>query len=285
MKGESIRIHYINRSDRDDRNYLLRGAMAAMGWRPEELVRIIAKHREDYPSRKEVCDAACADGFEGFFNRMRYWNKERPGYGSLVSSWSYMRSWRMIAEGNEPVIHLLDDYYIKQPKPALEFLLAPLDDFNIVQLAWHERDDIFFLDWYDLKIPYNHVAEKVSAKSPYFLEGAWQGCSDWALVLSPQGAAWMLDYMETESVINADCVTTAMQHSGRNYTGIYSLRDQPRDVNGNDVLRTNPWVGHLIEYTDAPVSNLMGTHTILDMTPDGELGWDKRLEERSSDES
>ena len=195
-----------------------------------------------------------------------------------------MRSWRMIAEGDEPIIHLLDDYYIKQPKHDLEFLLAPLDDFNIVQLAWHVRDDIFFLDWFDLKIPFNHVPEKVSSKSPYFLEGAWQGCSDWALVLSPQGAASMLEYMGTESVINADCVTTAMQHSGRNYPGIYSLKDQPNDVTGNEVLTTNPWVGHLIEYTEGAVSNLMGTHQLVDTNDDGELAWDPRLE-RKSDES
>ena len=277
-----MKTHYINRSDRDDRNYLLRGAMAANDWRPEELVRIIAKHREDHPSRQEVCDAACEDGFEGFFNRMR--DKTFPGYGSLVSSWSYMRSWREIANGDETVIHLLDDYYIKQPKRNLEMLLAPLGDFNIVQLAWHERDDVFFLDWYDLKIPYKHQTEKVSDKSPYFLEGAWQGCSDWALVFSPQGAAWMLEYMETESVINADCVTTAMQHSGRKYSGIYSLRDQPRDVTGNEVLETNPWVGHLIEYTEGAVSNLMGTHQLVDTNDDGDLAWDPRLR-KESDES
>ena len=94
--------HYVNRSDRDDRNYLFRGAMAAMGWRPEELVRIIAKNREDYPSRHEICDAASGDGFSGYFNRVR--DRDYPGYGTLISTWSYLRSWRMIADGDEVTV-------------------------------------------------------------------------------------------------------------------------------------------------------------------------------------
>ena len=258
-----MKVYYVNRQDREDRNYLFRGAMAAMGFPAEDLIRVIAKHREDYPSRAGLCDAGAADGFEGFFNRMR--NRKYPGYGHLVGAWSMMRSWRIIAQGDAIALHMIDDYYIKQPKQALDELIAPLDDLNLVQLAWHTRDDVFFLDNYNLGIPYSHVAEEVSEKSPHFIKGAWHGCSDWALVLSPTGAQAILDYMHYQSPINAECVTTAMQHTYRDMPGIYSLKDQPRDVNGNEVLRTNPVVGHLVEYTDKPDSDLKGTHEIPDM--------------------
>ena len=272
-----MKVHYVNRKDREDRHYLFRGAMGTRGWAPGELIRVIAKRREDYPTRAQLCDAASEDGFAGFFQRVR--DRDYPGYGHLCGGWSQMRSWRMIAEGEETVLHMVDDYCIKQDKRFFDMLLEPLDDLNIAQLAWHTRDDVFFLDHYNLGIPYQHFAEEVSEKSPYFIKGTWHGCSDWALVLSPQGAAWILDYMETESPINAECVTTALHHARPRLTGIYSLRDQPRHVNGNEVLRDNPWVGHLVEYSDLPVSNLMGTHEIPDM--DYEKDWsDKRLENK-----
>ena len=271
-----MQVYYVNRDDRPDRNYLFRGAMAAMGFRPEELIRVDAMKREDYPTRDLVCDAAIADRFEGFFTRMK--ERDYPGYGTVVQSWSYMRAWRTTAEGDAPALFLTDDYYVKQPKQALDLLLAPLDDFNIVQLAWHVRDDVFFLDHYDLGIPYEHVPEQVSSKSPYFLEGAWHGCSDWAIVFSPFGAERLLHYMETECPINNECAITAMQHTYRDMEGIYSLKDQPRDVNGNQVLRTNPWIGHLIEYTEGDVSDMMGTHLIPDMKPEDQL-WDERMED------
>ena len=34
-----MKVYYVNRADREDRNYLFRGAMAAMGFLPEDLIR------------------------------------------------------------------------------------------------------------------------------------------------------------------------------------------------------------------------------------------------------
>ena len=166
----------------------------------------------------------------------------------------------MIAEGGETAICMIDDYYIKQSKAKLEMLLYPLHDYKIVQLAWHLRDDIFFLNHYNLDIPYDHVPLQVSDKSPYFYEGMWHGCSDWALVMSPEGTRMLLRYMEEESPINSECAPTALQHTHRDVRGTYSLKDQPERVNGTMVLRDNPWVGHLIEYTSGAASDLIGTH-------------------------
>lgn len=247
-------VYYINREDREDRNYLFRGAMANMGFPVENLIRVIAKNREDYPTRELICDAAAADGFEGYFMRMR--SREYPYYRTLVSAWSIMRAWRMIAEGTEVALQLLDDYYIKQPCVALHRLVMPLTDLRIVQMAWHTRDNVFFRDKFKLGIPYQYVRDEVSDKSPHFLKGAWQGASDWALVMSPEGASMLLDYMETRSPIDTECAITALQHTRPTLSGIYSLKNQPREVNGTVELRTNPWVGHLIRYTEGSESDL-----------------------------
>lgn len=272
-----MKFYYVNRQDREDRNYLFRGAMAAMGFPAADLIRVLAKNREDYPSRAALCEAGAADGFAGFFNRVK--DRDYPGYGHLVGSFSHMRAWRMIAESGEVGVHMCDDYYIKQPKAQLEALLAPLGDFNLVQLAWHVRDDVFFNDQFNLGIPYEHFSEEVSDESPHFIKGAWHGCSDWALVLSPIGAQALLDYMEYQSPVNPECATTAMHHTYKDFPGVYSLKDQPREQNGNTVLRDNPWVGHLIEYTEHPVSDLMGTHEIAERVPEAER-WDVRMENR-----
>ena len=264
-----MKIYYVNRKDREDRNYLFRGAMAANEFPPDDLIRVIAKNKEDYPSRQAMCDAASDDGFAGFFQRMR--DRDYPGYGHLICTWSVMRAWRMVVESGEKATVMLDDYCIKQSKRHFEFLLYPLHDFSIVQLAWHIRDDVFFLDWYDLGIPYDHLPLKVSDKSPYFYEGMWYGCSDWALVLSPGGAQVLLDYMEEQSPINSECACTALQHTHRDIKGTYSLRDQPEQCNGTMVLRDNPWINHLIEYSDKPISDLVGTHESTEMTVDGKI--------------
>ena len=64
-----MKVYYVNRADREDRNFLFRGAMAANNFPAEDLIRVIAKNREDYPTRHALCDAASEDGFDGFFQR------------------------------------------------------------------------------------------------------------------------------------------------------------------------------------------------------------------------
>ena len=258
-----MKFYYLNRADRLDRNFLFRGAMAANGYRPENLIRCIAKNKEDYPNRVALCDAASQDGFDGFFSYQRDREGKYPGFGHMVCSWGCMRIWREIAEGKEIGVHLLDDYYLRQPLHKFVELLRPLDDLNIVQLAWHERDDIFLLNTYDLPpIPYEVEPDVVSPKSKDFLVGTGQGCSDWALVLSPYGAQTLLNYMQHNPYLNSECVTTGLHHTFHNLPGTYSLHHQNREVNGLQVLQDNPWVGHLVEYTDEAMSDLTGAHNL-----------------------
>lgn len=256
-----MKFYYLNRKDREDRNYLFRGAMAMNEIPPKQLVRCIAKNKEDYPSRAALCDAAIADGFTGFFSYQRDREGQYPGFGHLVCSWGCMRIWRRIADGKELGVQFLDDYCLKQPLHAFGRLIEPLDDLNILQLAWHKRDDIFLRNDYNLPpIPYQFEADRVSEKSPDFLEGTGIGSSDWALVLSPDGAAAVLQYMNQFPYLNSEVALTGLHHTFPHMKGLYSLRHQNRNVNGLTVLRDNPWVRHLIEYSDEPASDLIGVH-------------------------
>lgn len=255
-----MKVYYVNRSDRDDRNYLFRGAMAAAGFRPKSLNRVIAMHKEDYPDRDILCDAAAADGFPEFFLYQK--GQTWPGYGHLVCSWSVMRCWRMIAEQDDVAIQFLDDYYLRVDKKELQRLLEVLDGFKIIQLAWHTRDDVFFEDKYNLKLPYRADELKISPVSSEVYIGAGHGCSDWALVLTPEGAQLILDYMKYHPELNTECALTGMHHAFRSIGGIYSVRDNNPEVIGTTVLKPddNKWVGHLVEFTNKQQSDLIGTH-------------------------
>ena len=250
-----MKAYYVNRSDRDDRHYLFCGAMAAAGFRPDELVRVDAMKREDYPTREAVCNAGAADGFPEFFTYQR--DKTWPEYNHMIGSWSMMRSWRMIAEQDDIGIHFVDDYYLRKQKWELESLIEPLNDLSILQLAWHERTDVFLLNKYDLPIPFEMEADVISEKQPQVLRGAAHGCSDWAILMTPEGAQALLKYQREHPYVNPELSVTAMYSTFRQMTGIYSLKDQNRYKSGLEVLlpEDNPWIGHLAEYTDKDMSN------------------------------
>ena len=253
-----MKAYYVNRLDRTDRHFLFRGAMAAAGFHQDDLIRVVAKNKEDYPTRERLCDAAADDGFPEFFNYQKH--DGYPGYGHLICTWSVMRCWRMIAEQEDVAIQFLDDYYLRKSELELGTLIAPLTDLQILQLAWHERDDVWFLNAYDLPIQYKLEKLERSDKQPAVYKGAAQGCSDWANVLSPSGAQLLLDFMKLHPYVNTELTLTGLHHTFRQTEGIYSLADQNSKVNGTVVLRDNPWVGHLVEYTDGYHSDLQGTH-------------------------
>ena len=252
-----MKAYYVNREDREDRNYLFRGAMAAAGFAPNELKRCIAKNKEDYPNRQALCDAAADDGFSEFFGYQR--DKDWPGYGHLVCSWSVMRCWREIASGDALAIQLLDDYYVKN-RWTLEKLIAALGTVDILQLAWHYREDVFFLNEYELPIAYE-IEDNVSpSASDEVYIGAAQGCSDWANVLSPHGAQRCLDFMKYHPHLNTECILTGLHHTFKGTPNFYSVVANDPKENGTVVLRNNGWIGHLVEYTSGNMSDLIGTH-------------------------
>ena len=155
---------------------------------------------------------------------------------------------------------------MKQKKQDLEFCIGFLDDLRIVQLAWHTRDDVFFEDRYKLGLPYKPEQLRKSEKMPEFYVGAADGCSDWAMVLSAEGAGMLLDYMKNSPYLNTECVITGMHHAYGNIPGLYSVIDNAPKVDGTVELQPhhNKWIGHLIEYTEHNASDLIGTHEYAD---------------------
>ena len=259
-----MRAYYLNREDRLDRNFLYRGAMAHAEFRPEELVRWIAKNKEDYASRAELCDAASDDGFPEFF---QYQKKQSAiGYGHLVVTWGFMGIWREIANSDGHAISGNDDYYLKRKKQQLLQFIEELGEVDILCLIWHKRDDIFLLNRFNLPIPYQVEPLRHAPQSSRAYIGAPEGCSDQAILFSPRGAQRVLDYMRDYPYINSEYALTAMHHTLRNSPNFYCTVDNdPREM-GNMVARNNYWIGHLVEYTDGKMTDLMGYHDRPDIT-------------------
>lgn len=252
-------IHnYVNRTSRPDRNFLWRGAMAAQGVSPEEMHRHIAMDKDDFPDAGAICEAASEDGFPGFFD----FHKDNPqphiGFGHLICSWSVMRMWRHIAE--EPSTQgrqfaWLDDYALRVRAPEVHHLIAQTEP-DILQLAWHTRNDLFYEDHYGIGKTWNVPRQLETYEDVY--HGAI-GCSDWALVLTRTGAAELLDYMANEPLLNTECAIAGLG-ADRNIPGLYSVvYNHPRS-NGLKPIFGNRWVLQLCAYTDGASSDLLGLH-------------------------
>lgn len=252
-------IHnYVNRSSRPDRNYLWRGAMAAQGVEPEEMHRHNAMDKDDYPDAGAICEAAAADGFPEFFN----FHKDNPqphiAFGHLICSWSVMRMWRHIAE--EPSTHgrqfaWLDDYALRVPAPEVHHLIVHIEP-EILQLAWHTYDRLYYEDYYNLGKTWNVPRTLTACEDVY--PGAI-GCSDWALVLTRTGAARILEYMAYEPRLNTERVIAGLAAEW-DIPRIYSVVDNHPHSHGLIPIHGNRWVLQLCAYTDGERSDLVGLH-------------------------
>ena len=137
-----------------------------------------------------------ADGFKGFFGYQLENPLDYIGFGQLIGSWSTMRVWREIAQGTETVVQWLDDYALGTTERRLVRLVEDLEP-DIIQLCWHFRPDLF--DGPHPELPYEFplvpsTESKVGRRD--VVVGA-SGASDWALVLSPRGAQWLLCLLYT----------------------------------------------------------------------------------------
>ena len=250
--------HYTNRSSRPDRNFLWRGAMAAAGVPPEHMQHHIARDKDDYPDVRTLCEAASADGFPEFFNYHK--NSPHPyiGYGHLVCSWSVMRMWRTIAEGNATAVAWLDDYALRVPNTRLTRLVTAVEP-DILLLAWHRRDELFYDDRYNLGRTWDVPRTLPLAPRPFKLHPGTMGASDWALVLSPAGAKLLLSYMANEPRVNTEYVAAALYADWRP-ANFYSVAENHPHSHGLKPIFGNAWVLELQGYTDGDRSDLVGLH-------------------------
>ena len=248
---------YVNRESRLDRNFLFRGAMASQGVPADNLCRVPAMDLDDYKTAREVCEAAKVD-FPEFFGYHLDNMPNRMGYGNYLAGWSILRMWRDIAAGTDYAGAWLDDYALRVPEAKLRRLVDDIEP-DILQLVWHYRPDIFVDNCHALPFTFDVPThfERVSQISSLF-RGA-PGGSDWAIILSPRGACWLLDFMESVPYFTTEEAIQAFYLQTRR-DGIFSVSANNPLTTGLDVLTGNAWVVQLWEYTDWGQSDLQGIH-------------------------
>lgn len=255
-----MKHYYINLDRREDRNFLFRGAMAAQGVSVNDLIRVPARDIEKYQERKDICNAAIDDGFEEFFTFQK--DDGDIGKGHLICSWSIMRAWRMIADSDETAMQWVDDYALSGNISEIERVVATLDDLNIVQLSWHDRPDFFVSNAKKSQIKYDIWREyDISPKCPDFYEGS-KGCSDWVIILSPDGAQFLLDYMAMFPFIYTELAIFASS-CHVDYKGVYSAVHNDGKSHGTKELFGNGWIIDLSKYTHGDSSDLLSIHEVL----------------------
>ena len=249
--------HYVvNRKCRWDRLLLWQGAMAAQRVPEADLLVRVAMDKDDYADREDLCMAAMDDGFGEFFGyHLEHWC-DYIGFGHLICSWSIMRVWREIAQGDKTAVQWLDDYALGIPSRKFSRWVADLNP-NIVQLCWHYRDDLFE-NPHRLPSKLYPLSSETKVGRRDVVVGA-EGASDWALVLSPQGAQWLLDYMASKPYFNTELAVVAMWAENSHRKSVYSVVSQDPTINGTVPLTGNDWVVGLSQFTET-ASDLTGLH-------------------------
>lgn len=249
--------HYVNRKSRPDRRFLWLGAMAAQGIPPEDIRLHVAMDKADYPDANAICEAASADGFSEFFDFHRDTPQPNVGYGHLICSWSVMRMWRAISEGTERAVAWLDDYALRVPVWELNRLVKNITP-DILLLAWHKRDDLFYDNKYKIGRTWETVPRDLAIEPPGLYTGT-MGASDWAIVFSPEGARLLLRYMASEPRLNTECAVAGLYADWRP-PSLYSVADNHPRSDGLSPIYGNRWVMELSAYTDGDRSDLIGLH-------------------------
>ena len=252
-----MRQHYVNRKSRADRRFLFLGAMASQGVDALDIRLHVARDKDDYEDAQVLCEAARKE-FPEFFSFHLESPQTHIGFGHLICSWSVMRMWRSIAEGDSHAGAWLDDYALRVPIQKVRTLTTGLRP-DILMLAWHRRADIFEDNIYRLPVDYD-VPYRLKVVRPYpsVYAGAMGG-ADWANILSPRGAGWLLQWMADMPIFNTELAIASFYFATRR-DGVYSVRANDKWANGEQLLKRNRWVVHLWPYTDGADSDLMGLH-------------------------
>ena len=252
--------HYVvNRACRGDRLALWRGAMAAQGVEPHEMHRVVARDRDDYPDAQALCESARPGDFGAYFQRHLESPMSHIGLGHLLCSWSVLGVWQDIANGRERACQWLDDYALRVPSSVV-LQLAEEIGADVLLLAWHFRHEFFRENYYRLPVTWN-PPEQVSIhprRREVFV--GTLGTSDWALVLSPTGAVWLLDYMLSEPHVYTEVAPGAMFFANPQRATIFSVRANNPRISGLETLRGNRWVVDLSPFCEGASSDLVGLH-------------------------
>ena len=257
--------HYVvNRKSRLDRLLLWQGAMTSQRVPRADFCIRVAMDKDDFPTRKSLCEAAIADGFTGFFGYHVENSIDYIGYGILLGSWSMMRVWREIAQGNETAVAWVDDYALGEHERELRRLVSEIEP-DVLQLCWHYRNDLYPPKGMQSRSPYHvwpYPPEPKTGRKDVVVGAA--GSADWALVLSPIGAQWLLDYMEKMPYFNTESVVAPMWYENHHRKSVYSVTANNPQINGMSEMSGNRWVVGLGQFTDT-ASDLVGLHEVPDV--------------------
>ena len=249
--------HCVNRKSRLDRKFLWLGAQASQGVPMSDIWMHEARDMDDYKTEQAVCEAAKPEFPEFFGHHLNQWHRH-IGFGQLICSWSVMRMWREIEQGDATAVAWLDDYALHVPVLKLERLVSGLSP-DILLLAWHRRDDMFDRNEYHLPVRYKVPNPlRIVRTFPEVFVGT-QGGADWANVLSPRGAGWLLQFMADRPVFNTEVAIPAFYFETRR-KGVYAVRGNNPYEHGQVPMLQNRWVVDLSPYTDGAVSDLVGLH-------------------------
>ena len=149
----------------------------------------------------DICAAAVDDGFPHFQQLIdapnwleegaaKGWNVASPG--GLCCTWGLQRIYRSIAEGDQTVLAMVDDYVLPYRWHELNNMLSYIPALSIFQLGhFSVRDfglivddecDYHYMDWYPSPL----------ADDPRISKGL-AGVGDDGLILTSQGAQCLLD--------------------------------------------------------------------------------------------
>ena len=104
---DKVYIFTILPRGRDRANMCLGGLLS--NWTPVDRIEMFAgPDHEDYADRKEICEAAAADGFPAFLK----WTKD-SAHSVLAQNWGYCQLFRKIQQNNETAMWLHDDCMLK----------------------------------------------------------------------------------------------------------------------------------------------------------------------------
>ena len=202
------RVIIINLKRREDKWYFMLGTLASAGFdihKKDFIIRYIAHDGKDYRDEIQVRDAAVADGFECF---ARYNGKgQKMLSGEMALNWTWCNALRTITEmpKDSIVLFLVDDRY---PSPKY-----PAD--RVEQLARQAVGDREHGDFLGLMLNLEMGSEEYSPSSS--LNYGWIGCGHGAFLLSPNGAAVLLNCFSAyqEGVMNLRTIVSDIAKGGQ----------------------------------------------------------------------
>ena len=182
-----IRVIIPNLVRRSDRKNAVMGALCSRGIRRDYITFFEAHDAMLYGSNCQVFfEDIKADGFD-FFDTYaadaarNNWHHVDLGY--IATQWSIVGCFRHIAKQPEPHLFLLDDWYLTISYTVLYDLVG--------ELIRHENLKCLQLNHY--------IRQQVQPREPHlihphsFVSKKLLGCGECALILTPDGAQFLLD--------------------------------------------------------------------------------------------